>query len=68
MYDMRHGSPYDRGRTDSYYRRHYNPHYYKGGTYTSKLVSLEDMTVEEIVAYTAGYRDNEASQNCKEYE
>lgn len=68
MYDMRHGGPYDRGSADSYYRRSFNPHYYAGGTHTSKLISLEDMTVEDIVAYTAGYRDNEASQNFKEYE
>lgn len=68
MYDMRHGGPFDRGSADSYYRRSFNPHYYEGGTHTSKLVSLQDMTVEDIVAYTAGYRDNEIDQNFKEYE
>lgn len=67
VYETRHGSPYDRGSADSYYRRPYNPHYYKGDTGTSERVSLKDMTPEEIVAYTAGFRDNEAEGNFKDW-
>jgi hypothetical protein len=65
--ETRHGSPYDRGSADSYYRRAYNPHYYVGGTGTSPRVTLKDMTPDEIVAYTAGYRDNEEMGDYKEW-
>lgn len=58
-YDTRHGSPYDRGSADSYYGRDFNPHYYVGDTYSSPRIDLKDMTAEEIVAYTVGYRDTE---------
>jgi hypothetical protein len=67
LIDQRHGGPYDRGAADSYYRRGYNPHYYKGATKMSPRVELKDMTPDEIVAYTCGYRDNEESGNHKEW-
>lgn len=54
-YDQRHGGPYDRGSVDAYYHRAYEPHYYRGNTYTSERVELKDMTAAEITAYTAGY-------------
>jgi len=57
LYDQRHGGPYDRGSADAYYERGYYPHYYVGATKQSARVELKDMTAEEIVAYTAGYRD-----------
>lgn len=66
-YDQRHGGPYDRGAADSYYNRGYHPHFFRGATYTSEMVTLAEMTAEEIVAYTAGYNDNEASGNHKEW-
>ena len=65
--DARHGGPYDRGTADSYYGRDYNPHYYVGDTGSSPRIGLKDMTPDEIVAYTAGYRDNEESGDRKEY-
>jgi hypothetical protein len=65
--DTRHGGPYDRGSADSYYRRGYNPHYYVGDTGSSPRVTLKDMTPNEIVAYTAGFNDNEDEGNFKEY-
>ena len=65
--DTRHGGPYDRGSADSYYRRSYNPHYYLGDTGNSPRVTLKDMTPDEIVAYTAGFNDNEDEGNFKEY-
>lgn len=64
----RHGSPYDRGSADSYYRRPYDPHYYEHDTYQSKRIGLEWMSVEEVVEYTKGYNDNEKSNNYKEWE
>lgn len=55
-YDDRHGGPYDRGSADAYYRRPFNPHYYKGNTHSTDRVERDDMTPEEIEAYTAGYQ------------
>jgi hypothetical protein len=66
--DTRHGGPYDRGSADSYYRRGYNPHYYLGDTGNSPRVTLKDMTANEIVAYTAGYNDNEDEGHFKEWQ
>ena len=67
QYDERHGGPYDRGSADSYYGRGFDPHYYEGSTYQSERVEMADMTVEEIVAYTKGYNDNEADGNFKDW-
>lgn len=58
-FDPRHGGPFDRGSADSYYGRSYNPHYYAGDTAQSQRITLEQMTAEEITAYTAGYNWNE---------
>lgn len=66
-YSRRHGGPYDRGSADSYYGRPYSPHYYLGDTGSSKRVELSAMTPDEIVAYTAGYRDNEANGDKKDW-
>jgi hypothetical protein len=65
-YDERHGGPYDRGTADSYYGRDYNPHYFVGDSYNSPRVDLAQMTAYEIVAYTAGFRDNELANNYKD--
>ena len=68
-YDFyRHGSPYDRGAADSYYRRPRSPHYYEGRAYLSDRVGEEDMTPEEIQSYNEGYSDNEKIGNFKDYE
>lgn len=66
-YDQRHGGPYDRGACDSYYGRDYWPHYFAGDTHKSLRIDLEQMTAAEIAAYTAGYRDNEANGDKKEW-
>jgi len=67
FYDERHGGPYDRGQADSWYGREYNPHYFVGDSYSSPRIELAQMTPDEIVAYTAGYTDNEANGLHKEY-
>jgi len=66
-YTERHGGAYDRGRADSYYGREYSPHYFTGDSYNSARLELVDMSVEEIVAYTAGYRDNETNGDKKDW-
>jgi len=65
LYNTRHGGPYDRGSADSYYRRGFNPHYYKGATYSSKRI--ETLSTDELEAYTAGYEDNEADGSFKDW-
>lgn len=58
-YDQRHGGPFDRGSADSFYGRGYGPHYFEGATYNSKKYSEDEMTAEQLEAYTAGYEWNE---------
>ena len=67
LYDQRHGGPFDRGAADSYYGRGYNPHFYEGATNFSPRVELDNMTAEDIVAYTAGYRYNEKHGDKKDW-
>mgnify|MGYP003644983302 FL=1 len=56
-YDRGHGSPYDRGSADRYYRRSFKPHFYTGGTRMSTQICLEDMTNIQIQEYRQGYED-----------
>lgn len=65
-HSTRHGGAYDRGSADSYYRRPFRPHYFKGNSYQSAEVTKEQMTEEEIEAYTAGYHDNEEAGHFKD--
>ena len=67
LYDQRHGGPFDRGAADSYYHRPFDPHYYEGATKFSPRVEMVDMTAEEIVAYSAGYRYNEQHGDKKDW-
>ena len=55
--ERRHDGPYDRGSADAYYRRRFEPHYFKGATYSSEKVDRVDMTSEEIDQYTKGYEE-----------
>ena len=50
-----HGSPYDRGSADSWYRRQAQAHYMINGARIEKV----DMTAEQIAEYEAGFLDNE---------
>jgi hypothetical protein len=70
--DDRHGSPYDRGRADSYYRRARSPHYMKSDingyvTFNSARVLEKDMSNLEIAEYYLGYEQNEQSGNFKDW-
>lgn len=53
----RHGSLYDRGSADSYYRRPKNPHWYPEGTGHGTKVT--DLTEEEIIEYNLGFDEND---------
>jgi len=63
----RHGGAYDRGSADSYYRRGFNPHYFKGDTYNSDRVEAKDMTQDELDAYAEGYSKNETLGDFKDW-
>jgi hypothetical protein len=63
----RHGGPYDRGSSDSYYRRIFDPHHWPLGSYHGERINEEDMTSEEIMEYAEGYDDNDDAGNFKEY-
>jgi hypothetical protein len=63
--DKRHGGPYDRGGADSYYRRPFKPHYFRGKSYQSEMVT--DLTPEETLAYSQGWADNEEWGDHKDW-
>jgi hypothetical protein len=63
-----HGSPYDRGLADYYYRRPMDPHYYPNGTgYEPRIDPSHGMTDEEVREYLAGYADGEMYGDQKDY-
>jgi hypothetical protein len=63
--ESKHGSPYDRGRADSYYGRRHNPHKLvpnaHGGHEHEKLTDPH-----EVEAYSKGYRENTDSKDYGE--
>ena len=62
-----HGSAYDRGSADSYYRRPRSPHFWPEGSYNGKKVEAKDMTPEQIDAYNEGFDDNEDNGDFKDW-
>ena len=50
-----HGSPFDRGSADSFYRRQPQAHYMIDGA----RIEQADMTAEQIAEYEAGYDSND---------
>lgn len=62
-----HGSPYDRGSADSYYRRRPKPHWFPNGTYNDPEIKESDMSPFEVAEYWRGYNDNEEAGDFKEY-
>lgn len=60
-----HGSPYDRGSADSYYGR--APHPHKGGVPGDSGPRVEQLSAAERAEYLAGYADNEADRNFKDW-
>ena len=56
-----HGSPFDRGSADSFYRRPPQPHYMINGA----RIEQADMTAEQIAEYEAGFLDNEKQTDSR---
>ena len=52
----KHGSPQDRGSADRYYGRNYEPHYWPNGTGHGSMITMEEMSPAEIVAYDYGWK------------
>jgi len=50
----RHGSLYDRGKADAWYKRLPMPHWYPNGTFNDPRI--DQLTKEEINEYNEGYQ------------
>lgn len=59
-----HGSPFDRGRSDSYYRRQEQPHKWLDAIGARRV---DDLTPQEIAEYRAGYDWNEEYGDKKDW-
>jgi hypothetical protein len=66
-YDIRHGGPFDRGMSDSYYQRSRQPHYFVGDSYTTEKVEQVNMSADQIAEYNAGFDWNEQFGDTKEW-
>lgn len=66
-YDERHGGPFDRGTSDAYYRREFDPHYYEKGTGTSPRIEIKEGT-PEYEAYNAGFLYQLQCNDFKDWE
>jgi len=61
----RHGGLHDRGSADAYYHRTFSPHWYPLGT--GKGDRIVNLTEEEIAECRAGYDEQVASGEFKQY-
>jgi len=62
-----HGSPYDRGYADAYYRRPIKPHWYPTGTYRGIRIDEDSMTQDQVGEYYAGYQAAEDADDYKDF-
>ena len=65
--DESHGSPFDRGMADFWYRRQPEPHYWPEGTHHGVKVTEDRMSDVEIAAYNAGYAEAYDQGDQKDY-
>jgi hypothetical protein len=66
-YTFPHGDPFDRGMSDSYYGRIRNPHKGGVGGFSGPRIESNEMSLQEIADYGAGYNYNESTGDKKEY-
>ena len=66
-YVVKHGDPFDRGSADSYYGRGRNPHKGGVGGDSGPRIESNEMSLQEIADYGAGYNYNEAFGDKKEW-
>jgi hypothetical protein len=67
-YVSHHGDAFDRGSADSYYGRIRNPHKGGVGGTSGPRVESNEMTLQEIADYGAGYNYNERFGGRKDYD
>ena len=67
VFDRTHGSPFDRGTSDSYYHRPQQAHWYPEGTGRGTRVEPKDMSLGEMHAYFMGYEFNERFGDKKDW-
>jgi hypothetical protein len=67
-YEVNHGDPFDRGSADSYYGRIRNPHKGGVGGDSGPRIESNEMTLQEIADYGAGYNWNEQFGDKKNYD
>jgi len=65
--DHPHGSAYDRGSADAYYRRPRDPHIWPQGTYRGTRIEVQDMTPQQVADYNRGYDEQVASGDFKNW-
>jgi len=62
-----HGSPYDRGSADAYYRRSMKPHYYPNSD-VGFSEPVYKLTKEQEHEYMQGYQEQVLSGDHKDYD
>ena len=67
MMNKEHGSLYDRGSADAYYRRPIKPHYYPNQD-VGFSEPVYDVTKEQEMEYLKGYWDQQKSGDFKDYD
>jgi hypothetical protein len=67
-YTFKHGDPFDRGMSDSYYGRIRNPHRGGVGGDSGARVESNEMSLQEIADYGAGYNYNEYTGEKKSWD
>ena len=65
-YTFKHGDPFDRGMSDSYYGRIRGPH--KGGVGGNSGLRNTELSQQEIADYGAGYNYNESTGEKKSWD
>jgi hypothetical protein len=66
-YTVTHGCPFDRGSADSYYGRIRTPHKGGVGGDSGPRIESNEMSLQEIANYGAGYNYNEKFGDRKDY-
>jgi hypothetical protein len=67
-YTFKHGDPFDRGMSVSYYGRIRNPHRGGVGGDSGARIESNEMSLQEIADYGAGYNYNEHSGEKKSWD
>ena len=67
-YTFKHGDPFDRGMSDSYYGRIRNPHRGGVGGDSGARIESNEMSLQEIADYGAGYNYNEYTGEKKSWD